>query len=218
MEIASSTTQTLDILHLEDNKADQVIFQEYLAYTQFSTSSVKVIEKVQQLRPLKVEDYLPELIVLDLNLPDSKGVDTLQTVKNYYPSVPILVLTGVEPESFGVDYVPSEIEKALLKRFQNEEVLEQTISSVINQSHQPDQNSNPETLVEGVFEQLFKDKKFDPEMFEEAQEEALDELLLSDLELDITKLGSEQEILKMFEESPDLSDKVKEIFKSKATS
>ena len=222
MQTASPPLQTLDILHLEDNQADQAIFQEYLACTQFSTSNVKVIEKIQQLISLKLDDYVPELIVLDLNLPDSKGINTLQFVKNYYPSVPIMVLNGVDSENFGVDYIPSEIEKALLKSLQNEDILEQIIYSVINESDKAKQATEDEPksklLIEAMFELLFDGDGFDPEKFEAEQEKAWDDLLLSGLEFDITELGSEEELLEIFQEFPKLSDKVKEIYGNKPNS
>ncbi len=40
----------------------------------------------------------PDVVVLDLNLPDSQGIDTLVVLRTHAPRVPIVVLTGEGPE------------------------------------------------------------------------------------------------------------------------
>lgn len=37
-----------------------------------------------------------DLVLLDLSLPDSKGLNSLDRIKNYYPQVPVIVLTAKE--------------------------------------------------------------------------------------------------------------------------
>lgn len=40
----------------------------------------------------------PDVVILDLNLPDSQGIDTLVVLRTHAPRVPIVVLTGEGPE------------------------------------------------------------------------------------------------------------------------
>lgn len=43
-----------------------------------------------------------DAVLLDLNLPDSSGFDTFERVHSQLPSVPVVVLTGLEDEELGI--------------------------------------------------------------------------------------------------------------------
>lgn len=182
----------INILHLEDNLADQVIFQENLSCTAYASAQVKVVESVQQLLHLQEEQYQPELVVADLNLPDSQGINTLDTVRKYYPSLPLIILTGAYSKDFGMDQAPTQNQLMLLKRFQNVTSLERAIFSLVQEAyHKPRASA----------------KVIDPY-----------DLLLANLELDITKLASEETINRTFENHPILQKKAKEMFGKKRKS
>lgn len=180
----------MNILHLEDNLADQVIFQENLSGTAYASSQVKVIECVQQLLYLQEEQYQPELLVIDLNLPDSQGINTLDTVRKYYPSIPVIILTGAYFQDFGVDHVPTQNQLMLLKRFQNVNSLERAIFSLVRDTYYETQTVSAKVI--------------DPY-----------DLLLANLELDITKLANKEEIMRTFEGYSMLQKKAGEIFNRK---
>ncbi|MDE2292000.1 MAG: response regulator, partial [Elusimicrobia bacterium] len=46
-----------------------------------------------------------EVVLLDLMLPDSRGLDTLRAVRARFPDVPVVVLTGLSDESMGLQAV-----------------------------------------------------------------------------------------------------------------
>src|SRR5690242_12730120 len=46
--------------------------------------------------------YLPELVLVDLNLPDSSGYDTFLRVWERAKSIPIVVLTGLDDDYLAV--------------------------------------------------------------------------------------------------------------------
>jgi signal transduction histidine kinase len=58
-----------------------------------------------------------DLVLLDLNLPDSQGLDTLAELQRERPGVPVVVLTGLNDEELAVkavqagaqDYLPKEV-------------------------------------------------------------------------------------------------------------
>jgi len=55
----------------------------------------------------------PDLVVVDLNLPDSRGVDTVMTLRRAVPGTPMLILTVVE-----------DIEPAMLVAVEGAEFLD----------------------------------------------------------------------------------------------
>lgn len=56
-----------------------------------------------------------DAILLDLNLGDSSGLDTLETLQTTAPSTPIVILTGMEDEAQGVAAVEAGAQEYLTK-------------------------------------------------------------------------------------------------------
>lgn len=56
-----------------------------------------------------------DVLLLDLSLPDSIGLDTLTKARAQYPSLPIVVLTSIEDERLGVQLVQGGAQDYLVK-------------------------------------------------------------------------------------------------------
>mgnify|MGYP001223600005 CR=1 FL=1 len=44
-------------------------------------------------------DYQPELILLDILMPDMDGMEVLNHIKDWNPEIPVVILTGVDDEN-----------------------------------------------------------------------------------------------------------------------
>ena len=88
--------QPIRILAVEDNPGDARLIKEALteAETGLSSSLVCVDLLSKGLRHLS--ENQTDVILLDLTLPDSSGVDTYNQVHAKAPSVPIVLLTGMD--------------------------------------------------------------------------------------------------------------------------
>lgn len=64
---------------------------------------------------LFLEGQLVDVLLLDLNLSDSRGMQTLLTVKNQFPDLPVIVLTGIEDETSGLELVHNGAQDYLAK-------------------------------------------------------------------------------------------------------
>ncbi|MFT5583738.1 MAG: CheY-like chemotaxis protein [Cognaticolwellia sp.] len=77
------------ILHIEDNLGDQLLMQRKVQ----AINRDWVVHTVSTLAEgLAVEDA--DIVLLDLGLPDSQGLDTLARFRASRPTLPIVVLTG----------------------------------------------------------------------------------------------------------------------------
>ncbi|MFP4013135.1 MAG: ATP-binding protein [Chitinispirillaceae bacterium] len=87
----------LDILLVEDNPADARLLMEELS--DLPNNPLNIIH-VQTLRDAfgKLKSAHYDAVLLDLNLPDSDGAQTIRKVHDHSPSLPVVVLTGVEDE------------------------------------------------------------------------------------------------------------------------
>ncbi len=56
-----------------------------------------------------------DVVILDLSLPDSKGVETFSQVHNQVPTMPIIVLTGYDDDSLGLEAVGKGAQDYLVK-------------------------------------------------------------------------------------------------------
>ncbi len=68
-----------------------------------------------------------DFVLLDLFLPDSFGLDTLKEIRRLFPSVPILVLTGVGSAEMGVSAIREGADDYLIKNQIRMEILPRII-------------------------------------------------------------------------------------------
>ena len=85
------------MLLVEDNPGDARLIREMLLddpVHQFQTTEADTIKAAKEL--LDQEGF--DIILLDLNLPDSQGENTFSSINNTYPDIPIVILTGKKDE------------------------------------------------------------------------------------------------------------------------
>jgi ActR/RegA family two-component response regulator len=68
-----------------------------------------------------------DVVLLDLNLPDSRGLDTLESLRSEAPSLPIIVLTGVADRDVGIRALKEGAEEFLVKDEINARLLVRTV-------------------------------------------------------------------------------------------
>ena len=78
---------------------------------------------------LEKEDF--NVLVLDLGLPDSQGIETFLRMKNSAPSVPIVVMSGLDDETLAMQAVRGGAQDYLLKGKWDVEVLKRSINYAI---------------------------------------------------------------------------------------
>src|SRR3990170_3969307 len=106
--------KSVKILLIEDNIGDARLIQELLKETRnFQYELVHVSHLSKGLEHLKGGHF--DLVLLDLCLPESSGLETLNTVYRAAPQIPIIVLTGRNDEGTALDAVREGAEDYLVK-------------------------------------------------------------------------------------------------------
>ena len=113
------------ILLVEDNLADAGLVRERLkdgsGMSPFHLTHVPTLKKALEI--LQTTPF--DVILLDLNLPETSGLETLKRIRSMNPAIPLVVLTGNEDEPLALeaiklgaqDYVPkSSLNAVLLSR------------------------------------------------------------------------------------------------------
>ena len=124
------TDKSISVLLIEDNSGDRRLISEMLA--EASTDGIGVAFDVQYADRLQAAtEYLGqnrvEVILLDLGLPDSQGLETLKRVYAAVPELPIVVLTGLNDEMIGVQAVNEGAQDYLIKGQVDTHLLRRTI-------------------------------------------------------------------------------------------
>jgi len=102
------------LLHIEDNEDDQIMLREYLSGPGMEFRIETANSMAAGLARLRQDSV--DLVLADLSLPDSSGMDTFVRLHVGAPHIPIVLLTGRDDEDFAAqllsmgaqDYLPKE--------------------------------------------------------------------------------------------------------------
>ncbi|HMT28512.1 MAG TPA: PAS domain S-box protein, partial [Bacteroidia bacterium] len=102
------------LLLIEDNPVDTNVFQNMLKHSGVGIASFEIAESLEKGLQL-VESVIPDIIFLDLALPDSTGIFTFHSIKEKASSIPIVILTGNEDERMALEALRDGAQDYLLK-------------------------------------------------------------------------------------------------------
>jgi len=124
----------IKILLIEDNVDDTELIRRKLvksANTRFQVTTARTLHDGLEL----VEKDMPDLIISDLGLPDSHGLDTVTKILLELPQIPLVVLSGFDDEAIAIKAVQSGSQDYLVKgRLENSQ-LERSIYYSIERAH-----------------------------------------------------------------------------------
>jgi PAS domain S-box-containing protein len=118
------------VLLLEDNPGDALLFRTMLSNaleTPFEIDHVnRLSDAVERLKAGKVD-----IALLDLSLPDSRGLETFYTARDQAPEIPIVVLSGSGSEETAIEAVQAGAQDYLVKGEINDRTLVRSIRYAI---------------------------------------------------------------------------------------
>lgn len=108
------TDSPLRILLVEDNPGDARLIRELLMDSGIATAAIDVSTTLADATK-HLTEQAPDVLLLDLSLPDAHGLETVTEALSVAPSVPIVVLTGLDDERLALQAVQSGAEDYLVK-------------------------------------------------------------------------------------------------------
>ncbi|MEE3717244.1 response regulator [Tumidithrix elongata RA019] len=119
------------ILVVEDNPADADLLEEFLSdFQKWQITSVDRLESAIAL----VGQQTFNVVLLDLSLPDSHGIETVTRLHSAQTSLPIVVLTGLDDEEIGLEALREGAQDYLVKGTFDDRLLKRVISYSIERS------------------------------------------------------------------------------------
>lgn len=147
----------INILLVEDNPGDARLLDVYLKSSfnnMFSLYTTPFLSKGLEL----LEQHIFNIIILDLSLPDSNGLETFKKMHEHSPEIPIIVLTGFEDESTGINAMKSGAQDFLIKGRVNGKELSRSINYSIERYKLLKKLSENTKILEEKSQDLLKER------------------------------------------------------------
>ncbi len=103
-----------DVLLVEDNPGDARLVQEMLSNGGKDSYDITHLDCLSTALE-QLTEAQPDVILLDLNLPDSHGAETFDSVADHDIEPPVVVLTGLDDESLALQLVQRGAQDYLVK-------------------------------------------------------------------------------------------------------
>ncbi|WP_231646060.1 PP2C family protein-serine/threonine phosphatase [Mycolicibacterium mengxianglii] len=115
----------MSLLLVEDDRADAILVEELIidAAADFGLVWAETMADAER----ELAAARPDCVLLDLNLPDADGIAALDRISAVNPTVPVIVLTGLSDEPFGVSAVASGAQDYLVKGRVDPEMLRRAV-------------------------------------------------------------------------------------------
>jgi signal transduction histidine kinase/HPt (histidine-containing phosphotransfer) domain-containing protein len=120
------TRQVIHVLLIEDSPDDALLIREFLADARQAVFEVEHVDWLSAALARLGQGGI-DVVLLDLQLPDSRGLDTFRAVQNASPAVPVVVLSGFEDETTALTAVQEGAQDYLVKGHVGTAVLERTV-------------------------------------------------------------------------------------------
>ena len=146
----------INILSIEDSNAEIRLLREFLkqANQNFNLVSVKRLQEALE----QLDRHCFDVILLDLTLPDSVGLASLESLLQKAPQIPIVVLTNTNDDRTAIEAVRKGAQDYLVKRQVNPKSLIRSLYYAIERKQSQEAL---ETKIEQTTAQLLKAQEID---------------------------------------------------------
>ncbi len=120
------TRENYRVLLVEDNPGDVRLIQEMLRgdqVNQFAAATAGTLEGALA----ALEEKAFDIVLLDLNLPDSRGENTFTRINTLFPDLPIVILTGNNDQQTAFTAIGLGAQDYLVKGFVRDGMLSRAI-------------------------------------------------------------------------------------------
>jgi PAS domain S-box-containing protein len=131
-----------NILMVEDNTGDQFLLTELLNASDITIN--KIYSAIRLDNALEQLNEPIDIILLDLSLPDSNGINTFNTIFKHAGKIPVVILSGLADTSLALEAITLGAQDYLIKGDFDEKLLAKTIRYSI------ERKKNMEALQESI--------------------------------------------------------------------
>ena len=116
----------LSILTIEDNPADLFLVEHMLRSSYLEINQLYSTDTVLQAKEMLLAGDI-SLVLLDLSLPDSFGINSFNSLKPFVQKIPVIILTGLADTSVALEAIKQGAQDYLVKGELTESLLAKSI-------------------------------------------------------------------------------------------
>jgi PAS domain S-box-containing protein len=120
-------TQKLHILVVEDNAGDFILIEQMLLEIRDFYKEILHVTTLSDAIEM-MEQQRCDVVLLDLSLPDSYGIDSFHRLSKLFPQTPVIILSGLNDTRFANEAVKQGAQEYLVKGEFEERLLAKSIS------------------------------------------------------------------------------------------
>ncbi len=132
--MSNKLAHEVKILAVEDDPGDYGLIRVYLRLSGYGldldNDTVTWATSLQEVVKCS-ERSMPDIVLLDLSLPDSSGIETVKAVRKLLPDVPIIVLSGNDDKDIAIAALESGAQDYLVKGHYEHDAMGKAISHTL---------------------------------------------------------------------------------------
>jgi len=140
-----------NILVIEDNLGDFVLLEQMLFQAKDLRKNIVHVETLSDGLDILQKDLF-DIILLDLTLPDSYGIESFNKINKLYPNIPVLILSGLNDKKFALEAVKQGAQDYLVKGEFEDQLLEKSIIYSIERKNSLELLRHSEETYKHLFE------------------------------------------------------------------
>jgi two-component system sensor histidine kinase UhpB len=142
--------ESLSILIIEDNPADSFLIEEMLLSSELSIQKIYTADCLGEGIEL-IKQHSISLVLSDLSLPDSFGLNTYLKIRGSYSYLPVIILTGLSDSEVALDALKKGAQDYLVKGEFNTPFLVKSILYSIERKKAEEQVLKSEEKYRQIF-------------------------------------------------------------------
>lgn len=146
----------IDVLLIEDDEDDYVLSAELLRESKARPFSITWVQRLET-GIEHLAGNTPDVVLLDLSLPDSRGIDTFLQLHRAASHLPVILLTGLDDESVGIRAVKEGAQDYLVKGKIDSHLLVRAILYAIERKRTKEQLASYARELQARNEQMADD-------------------------------------------------------------
>jgi len=156
------------ILLVEDNEEHAALMEKFLSMVESVTLEIIWVDQLKDAFSQIQKDHF-DLVLLDLMLPDSGGLNTYKRFLARFPQIPVVVTTAISSEKIGIEAVQMGAQDYLIKGEINHSSMVRAIVYALVR-HEKDENLKKLALIDDL-SQLYNRRGF-TSVFQHCQKQA----------------------------------------------
>jgi len=141
----------LRLLLVEDDIVDRKMLERLLAQSSLGAYDVDYADRLSVALDM-LQEHIFDVVLLDLGLPDSRGVASVTEIQARTPHVPIVVLSGLDDENTATSAVQKGVQDYLIKGQVDSTLLVRAIRYALERKRAERQLQGAEQRYRTIFE------------------------------------------------------------------